>query len=133
MILRATTRYVRIITVTTGTYLRCHVAAQRKFKELRKHDGCLRRLETLGDEIKAKRLDLGLQQQDVAQMLDVSTERVLGWEKNEHQPLIRKFKVIIEFLGFDPTAGTERTTLGACLIQARRVRGLTQRQAADQM
>ena len=60
----------------------------RKFKELRKPDGYPRKLDTIGDYIKARRLDLGLRQKDVAEMLGVSPETVLGWEKNEHLPIL---------------------------------------------
>jgi len=103
----------------------------RKFKELRKPDGYPRKLETIGDHIRAVRLERGLKQDEVAKLLGTCPTTVLDWEKNHHQPTITAMKEIIRFLGFNPldSENTERT-FGEQLFYARRARGLSQRAAA---
>ena len=43
-------------------------------------------LKTLGDHVRARRLDLGLFQKDVAELVGVSTDTVTNWEKNRSEP-----------------------------------------------
>lgn len=59
-------------------------------------------LKTIGDHVRARRLDLGLYQQDVAKRIGVSTDTVTNWEKNRATPTPRTWPDIIEFLGYDP-------------------------------
>jgi len=44
------------------------------------------KIETLGDQMKAKRIELGLHQKDVAAMLGVSTDTICYWENNRVKP-----------------------------------------------
>lgn len=57
-------------------------------------------LNTLGDHIRAKRLDIGLEQQDVAQMIGVDTDSIANWELNKFPPAVRYYPKIFEFLGY---------------------------------
>ena len=57
-------------------------------------------LVTLGDHLRSKRLDLGLEQQDVAQVIGVDTDSITNWELNRHPPAIRYYPKIFEFLGY---------------------------------
>lgn len=59
-------------------------------------------LETIGDHIRKKRLDLKFFQKDVAKVLGVNTDTITNWEKNRGGPALRLIPKIIEFLGYDP-------------------------------
>ena len=59
-------------------------------------------LQTIGDHIRKRRLDLELFQKHVAQRIDVATQTITNWEKNITEPEIRHFPKVIEFLGYNP-------------------------------
>jgi DNA-binding XRE family transcriptional regulator len=48
-------------------------------------------LNTLGDHLKKKRLDLGLFRKDVAKIIGVNTTTIRNWEINRFAPKIQKF------------------------------------------
>ena len=89
-------------------------------------------LNTQGDHLRKVRLDRGLSQPQVAKMLKVTPETVTGWELNRHQPPARLAKRIIQFLGYVPSIG-EQKSIGENLRQARQILGHTQEQAAKRM
>ena len=60
------------------------------------------KLLTLGDHIRAKRLDLGLLQKDVARIIQVDTKSIIFWENNRHEPNIQHHPKIVGFLGYCP-------------------------------
>ena len=43
-------------------------------------------LNTLGDHIRARRLNLGLLQKDVAEIIGVTTDTITNWDKNRLDP-----------------------------------------------
>jgi transcriptional regulator with XRE-family HTH domain len=88
-----------------------------------------KRLETLGDHLRAVRLDRGLSQPDVAKILKVNPDTVTGWELNRHHPPARLAKKIINFIGYMPFT-QEGVSLGRKLYYARLISGKTQRQVA---
>ncbi len=59
-------------------------------------------IKTLGDHLRKKRLDLSLEQKEVAQTLKVTTSTVLNWEKNRDQPRTKYYPQIMDFLGYCP-------------------------------
>ncbi|MCE5199866.1 MAG: helix-turn-helix transcriptional regulator [Armatimonadota bacterium] len=59
-------------------------------------------LKTLGDYIRKRRLDLGLLQKDVAQILGVTEASVFYWETHRASPRARYASKIMEFLGYLP-------------------------------
>jgi transcriptional regulator with XRE-family HTH domain len=59
-------------------------------------------INTLGDHIRKKRLDLGLLQREVAEKIGVDESTIYNWERQRTQPEIRFIASIIEFLGYDP-------------------------------
>ena len=61
-----------------------------------------RELVTLGDHIRARRLDRGLGQRDVARLIGVSTSTINGWETVGREPEVRYLPAIIAFLGYNP-------------------------------
>ena len=59
-------------------------------------------LKTIGDHIRARRLDLGLLQKDVAEIIGVTTDTITNWEKGRNQPMIWHYLKIKKFLGCSP-------------------------------
>ena len=89
-------------------------------------------LNTVGDHIKKRRLELGLYQAQVAGLLGVDESTVTNWEKNRTSPTLRSMPTIIEFLGYDPMPNHSET-LGEQLSQYRKSRGISQRRLAQQI
>lgn len=86
-------------------------------------------LQTIGDHLRAKRLDLGLLQKEVAEQLGASQASVLNWEKNRLSPDFTFLPAVIRFLGFDPRP--EGETLGEKLYRARTAQGIPQKVLAE--
>jgi len=55
-------------------------------------------MKTLGDHIRAKRLDLGLFQKTVAGIIGATADTITNWEKGRNQPLHRYHMKINKFL-----------------------------------
>jgi transcriptional regulator with XRE-family HTH domain len=81
-------------------------------------------LNTLGDHIRARRLDLRLYQKDVAAQIIRTVDTITNWELNRCQPELQYIPRIIEFLGYDPEADGELQSLGARIKARRRRLGL---------
>jgi len=64
-------------------------------------------LNTLGDHIRQRRLDLGLFQKQVAEQIGVDKTTVSNWECHESSPQVHDMPAIIRFLGYNPVATTE--------------------------
>jgi transcriptional regulator with XRE-family HTH domain len=60
------------------------------------------RLNTWGDHIRKRRLDLRIHQSEVAALVNATTSTVTNWEKNRTSPKLYLIAKIIEFLGYDP-------------------------------
>src|SRR5271169_2043631 len=86
-------------------------------------------LNTLGDHIRARRLDLGMHQKDVAALVNATTSTVTNWEKNQNSPRLYLLPKIIKFLGYDPLR-SNATTLGEKIKQYRIQKGLNLRRLA---
>jgi transcriptional regulator with XRE-family HTH domain len=70
-------------------------------------------LRTLGDRLRARRLDLGLRQKDVARLLGVTEDSVCYWESGRVRPSSRMIRRIQDFLvptGVDDELWILRTT-----------------------
>lgn len=89
-------------------------------------------LITLGDHLRAARLDRGFSQLQVAKILNVTADTVTGWELNRHIPSMRLAKSIAEFLGYLPFK-TEDLSIGKKLYLARLISGKTQEQIAVEL
>jgi DNA-binding transcriptional regulator YiaG len=87
-----------------------------------------KRLTTIGDHIRKRRLDLSLFQAQVAQQLGVDETTVHHWETHATQPMIRCLPKIIAFLGHDPFPPAH--TLGEQITRYRRANGLSRLQLA---
>lgn len=85
-------------------------------------------LVTIGDHIRKRRMDLGLQQRQVASDIGVSTDTVCLWETQGRTPETRAMPRIVSFLGYMPMVKPRRR----CdeLLAFRLIRGYTQQEAA---
>jgi transcriptional regulator with XRE-family HTH domain len=62
---------------------------------------------SLGEKLKARREELGLDQLDVAQMLDVAQSSVCDWEKDRMRPQRRRLPMLAKVLRVKPARITE--------------------------
>ena len=90
-----------------------------------------KKLKILGDHIRARRLDLGLLQKDVAEIIGVTTDTITNWEKNRTKPMYWHYPRITEFLGYCPF---ERLNyIGERLRRNRFYQGLSQDEMAQRL
>ena len=89
-------------------------------------------LNTLGDHIRKRRLDLGLLQREVAEELGVTESTIWNWEANYSSPQLRLIPKVIAFLGRDPH-DTQTDSLGERLVACRRAAGLSQKELARRL
>jgi transcriptional regulator with XRE-family HTH domain len=90
-----------------------------------------RQLNTLGDHIRKRRLDLGLYQRQVAEQIGVTESTIFNWESNESRPSVRYIPVIIGFLEYNPFPEPE--ALRDKLILRRKLLGLSQEAMARRL
>jgi transcriptional regulator with XRE-family HTH domain len=91
-----------------------------------------KKLVTLGDHLRKRRLDLGLFQKDVAVAIGVDTCTVTNWEKGHTEPELRFIPRIAAFLGNGPN-GIQPTSLGERIKSYRYLKGITQKELARQV
>jgi transcriptional regulator with XRE-family HTH domain len=87
-------------------------------------------LNTLGDHLRARRLNLGLRQDQVARQIMVDESTIVNWELNHKTPAVQYTPRIIEFLGYDPTSNRRPESLGERIRLKRRRLGLSLRELA---
>ena len=63
-------------------------------------------LNTLGDHLRKRRLDLGLGQGRVAQTLGVGRAVICNWERNHTFPGVQYLSKVYDFLGYCPLPNT---------------------------
>ena len=85
-------------------------------------------LLTIGDHIRKRRMDMGLFQRQVADLIGVSSAAVWIWENEGRTPEIWLMPRIAQFLGYVPLE--KPANLQNQLRAYRMIRGLTQKQAA---
>lgn len=88
-------------------------------------------LETLGDRLRTRRLDLGLFQKEVAKHIGVTTDTITNWELNRTEPEVRYLPTIIDFLGYVPFPVGE--TFPERLKAYRLMQGLSQEKFAREL
>jgi len=86
---------------------------------------------SLGDHIRARRLDLKLLQKQVAEQIGVHELTITGWEVNATAPEVRYIPAIIKFLGYNPLPSA--TSLPERLAAARKRLGLSQWRMAEML
>ena len=72
----------------------------------------------------AARLDRALEQKEAAKRLGVCAESLMGWAKNRHEPDVRHYPRIMEFLGYCPVVPIR--TFGDFIQTSRMHLGLSQ-------
>ncbi len=95
-----------------------------------------KRLKTLGDHLRKRRLDLKLQQKEVAKKLDVSEATIYNWENNHTSSSLYSIPKIIKFLGYIPNFipdNASAKTPGEKIVASRRLLGLTQKELAHRL
>ena len=88
-------------------------------------------LDSLGDHLRARRLDLGLLQKEAADHIGVDDWTIINWEKNRTTPPIRFWPNIIDFLGYDPHCPPR--TMGERIKAIRRNLGYSVKRLARQI
>jgi transcriptional regulator with XRE-family HTH domain len=88
-------------------------------------------INSLGDHLRKRRLDLKLLQKQVAEQIGVDELTVTNYERNATVPAIRHMPAIIQFLGYDPLPSAN--SLPERLAAARRALGLSQRKMAEKL
>ena len=91
----------------------------------------LTELNTVGDHIRRKRLDLKMLQREVAEQIGVGETSVFKWEANTVSPGIRYMPAIIRFLGYNPLPPA--TGWGERLVRHRTSLGMTREEAAKRL
>ena len=104
----------------------CHLRLRAKKPANR---GYTRELITIGDHIRKRRLDLGLQQNRVALLICVDKTTIVNWERGHRTPAIRHMPAIIRFLGYVPFSVGD--SLPERLKAYRRIRGLSRKRLAQ--
>ena len=85
-------------------------------------------INTLGDHLKKKRLDLGLFRKEATHIIGVNTTTVRNWEITRFAPKIRYIPHIIKFLGYCPYKPIR--SFPEWLKMCRNVAGLSQKKLA---
>ncbi|MDP2389057.1 MAG: helix-turn-helix transcriptional regulator [Acidobacteriota bacterium] len=79
----------------------------------------------LGDHIRARRVESGLQIKQLAALLSADAGSVASWEGGRRKPALERLPRLLEFLEYDPRPAS--TTVGQQLRACREGRGLSQK------
>jgi DNA-binding transcriptional regulator YiaG len=82
--------------------------------------------KTIGEHIKKRRMDLGLNQADLTRHFKVTKDCIWYWENGRSAPHITYYPAIIAFLGYYPF-DHETASLGGKIRQYKYTHGLTNR------
>ena len=88
-------------------------------------------LNTLGNHLQKRRLDLELRRKDVAARMHVDAATLTSWSKGRGAPSATVWPSVIRFLGYDPRP--EPTTVGEALKRYRGSAGVSQRTLAGRL
>jgi transcriptional regulator with XRE-family HTH domain len=91
--------------------------------------GYPKHLKRLGDHVRARRVDLGLQQKAAANQIGVAYDTLRNWESGRTEPEVRFLPALIQFLGYDPFPVPN--TRGKAIRRRRLVLGMSQERLAD--
>jgi transcriptional regulator with XRE-family HTH domain len=90
------------------------------------------KIDTLGEHLRKRRLDLGLLQKEVGRIIGVDETTIYNWENNRSSPSLYFLPKVIKFLGYNPLPSSP-TTLGEKLLAYRKLNGITQEELARQL
>lgn len=80
--------------------------------------------KTIGEQIRNRRLELGLLQKDIAQLVGVTEDCVTLWENNQSEVRVSNMPKVIQFLGYIPIA-INTSTIGGRIKMYRICNGLS--------
>ena len=104
------------------------------FKGLRRPPGYPDQLNTLGDHLRAVRINRKQRQKDVAIIVGVNAATILNWELNRTEVTTRYFPKVMQYLGYCPLPKAMGTRSLGALVRLHRVyRGLSLREAAQEI
>ena len=83
------------------------------------------------DHIRKRRIELGLLQREVARLLGADLQSVNAWERNYHQPVLRRLPAISVFLGYSLDVLPDDAPLSVRIASKRRRLGLSQKALAQ--
>lgn len=86
---------------------------------------------SIGEHIRKRRLELGLLQREVAELIGVSENCLTYWENNRSLPQVHSYPTIVSFLGYYPFS--IGSNLGDRIKHYRYGRGLTQQQLGKRL
>ena len=92
-----------------------------------KAEGYPKELKTIGNHIRAWRIDNQLPQSDVAKILSVSEDTIVNWEIGEIVPAIKYMPEIIKMIGYLPV-DIDTSFLGGRITHYRYMLGVTPKQ-----
>jgi len=102
----------------------CHIAL--KIKKPQSDSRYPKTINTLGDHVRRKRLDMGITQMKASEMMGVSYGSLREWERNKYQPWGCSLLKVYAFLGYCPWRPVD--TLPKKLTLWRESLGLTRKQ-----
>jgi transcriptional regulator with XRE-family HTH domain len=105
----------------------CHVTLSANRPRHRSYPA---ELNTIGDHVRSHRLDLGLLQREVGEIVGVTKCTIQYWETNRVAPALRFIPRIVEFLGYDPSVGITPESLAGRLKAQRKRLGLSRKRLA---
>ena len=105
----------------------CHARLKRQWRPA----GYPCVLRHLGDHIRKRRIDLGLQLKEAANLLGAHPTSVANWEKGKRAPAVVQWPKILEFLEYDPRPKEE--SVGERLKRHREGHGWSQPEAAARL
>ncbi len=106
----------------------CHARLSARKPERRPYPKVL---ETWGDHLRKRRLDLGLLQREAAAQIGCCVAVVYNWERNRTRPKVSELPGIIAFLGYSPIDPAEPGS--ARLTRVRQALGLSRRRLAAEL
>jgi len=104
----------------------CKVALRAKKPDSRPYP---KNLKNIGDHLKKKRLDMNIQQKELAEKCGVTVCTIRNWEKNRSNPSLVFMPKIVQFLGYIPYEASNQT-FGEQIAAKRRLLGLRQKDLA---
>jgi DNA-binding XRE family transcriptional regulator len=88
--------------------------------------------QTWGEHIKKRRIEFGLFQSQVAEILGVTECTINNWEKHRSEPMLWVIPKVVEFLGYEPNTSSVKS-LGQRIKAYRLMKGITQKELAKQV
>ncbi|MBK8092245.1 MAG: helix-turn-helix domain-containing protein [Verrucomicrobiaceae bacterium] len=111
-------------------YFDIRVSAEALKAFILRKKGVIERPKTLGEHLRNRRLALALRQEDVAERFGTMREVYERWERDEREPVVSVWPLIVTFLGYYPGSQASPADL---TLMARRTLGLEQKMLAQKV